>query len=662
MARSSSKHPRGGAAQFIVRPLFAALVASGVIASGGLHAATIVVTTGGDAGNAGTCTLRQAVDAMNTANVAGTGCVNSGGAFGTGDTVDLTGLSGTITLAGASVIEINVSLAIQGPGSTALTVSGANASRVFVSTPAFPAILRIDDLTIASGRAGGPGGCVLVENELRLTNAVVTGCTAVHDPVEYPSYLSGIGGGVAASVLLTQTSTISGNTAENAGGGVFAKYSRHYGSSISGNTVTGRACDTTSNGKYCLPTFLGGGGILGGSVQLFGSTVSGNTVHASAITGTSGEGTTTYLVGLGGGISQWNKYGEEVLAKAGAGAKGTITGRFDPSARAAARQAFRASAGSFAAGAAGARAKAGARVKGDGVADFALGMVDSTLSGNRITGSGAFDAKYLGGGAIAYSEYYNAEISNSTISGNSLGNGAMYTVGSALFVDSVELSNSTITGNTGTVAVAIKYQLNTAVAATSKAAGAKARLDAIRARVAQVRGAANKAGNPAVSKADAPSTFASTIIGGNAAKYDAICSSSCTIGGSNNLVQTYGGMTLPGDTIVGQNPQLSPLGNFGGQVAGAPGHPGTGPVRTHLLYIGSPAIDAGANPEGFEYEQRGEGFPRVVGLFTDIGATEGAIVRPVIATVPVPALGPWMLGLLSALLGALGLARRRRKS
>jgi hypothetical protein len=112
----------------------------------------------------------------------------------------------------------------------------------------------------------------------------------VHDAIEYPSYLSGIGGGVAASVLLTQSSTISGNTAENAGGGAFAKYSRHYGSSISGNTVTGRACDLTSNGKYCVATLLGGGGILGGSVQLYGSTVSGNTVNASAITTTSATG------------------------------------------------------------------------------------------------------------------------------------------------------------------------------------------------------------------------------------------------------------------------------------------------------------------------------------------------------------------------------------
>jgi hypothetical protein len=154
MARSSSKHPRGGAARFIVRPLFAALVASGVIASGGLHAATIVVTTGGDAGNAGTCTLRQAVGAMNAASVAGTSCVNSGGVFGTVDLVDLTGQAGTITLAGASEIVINASLAIQGPGSTVLAVSGANASRVFHSTNPF-SILRIDDLTIANGRAGG---------------------------------------------------------------------------------------------------------------------------------------------------------------------------------------------------------------------------------------------------------------------------------------------------------------------------------------------------------------------------------------------------------------------------------------------------------------------------------------------------------------------------
>ena len=119
-------------------------------------------------------------------------------------------------------------------------------------------------------------------------------------------------------------------------------------------------------------------------------------------------------------------------------------------------------------------------------------------------------------------------------------------------------------------------------------------------------------------------------------------------------------MTLPGDTIVGQNPQLSPLGNFGGQVAGSPGHPGTGPVRTHLLYIGSPAIDAGANPGGFENDQRGLGFPREVGVAADIGATEGAVARPVVQ--PVPVLGPWMLGLLSALLGALGIVRRRRRS
>jgi hypothetical protein len=63
-------------------------------------------------------------------------------------------------------------------------------------------------------------------------------------------------------------------------------------------------------------------------------------------------------------------------------------------------------------------------------------------------------------------------------------------------------------------------------------------------------------------------------------------------------------------------------------------------VRTHLLYIGSPAINAGANPGGFENDQRGLGFPREVGVAADIGATEGAVARPVVQ--PVPALGPWI--------------------
>ncbi|HEY3672950.1 MAG TPA: choice-of-anchor Q domain-containing protein, partial [Acidimicrobiia bacterium] len=49
-------------------------------------------------------------------------------------------------------------------------------------------------------------------------------------------------------------------------------------------------------------------------------------------------------------------------------------------------------------------------------------------------------------------------------------------------------------------------------------------------------------------------------------------------------------------------------------------------TETHELLTGSPAIDAGPDPvpdfPGNEFDQRGEGFARVVGTKSDIGAFE----------------------------------------
>lgn len=47
-----------------------------------------------------------------------------------------------------------------------------------------------------------------------------------------------------------------------------------------------------------------------------------------------------------------------------------------------------------------------------------------------------------------------------------------------------------------------------------------------------------------------------------------------------------------------------------------------GSTQTFALLDGSPAIDAGSNPENLETDQRGEGFDRTVGQATDIGAFE----------------------------------------
>ncbi len=67
---------------------------------------------------------------------------------------------------------------------------------------------------------------------------------------------------------------------------------------------------------------------------------------------------------------------------------------------------------------------------------------------------------------------------------------------------------------------------------------------------------------------------------------------------------------LPPDTIIGVDPLLGALANNGG------------PTRTQALLSGSPAIDAGSNPQGLTFDQRGAGFPRTLGEATDIGAFE----------------------------------------
>jgi hypothetical protein len=64
----------------------------------------------------------------------------------------------------------------------------------------------------------------------------------------------------------------------------------------------------------------------------------------------------------------------------------------------------------------------------------------------------------------------------------------------------------------------------------------------------------------------------------------------------------------------GTDPKLGPLADNGG------------PTQTVALLPGSPAIDAGANPTGLVFDQRGFNFARVAGAAADIGAFE--VQRP----------------------------------
>ena len=645
MARSARHAARSKHAHFVVRPLFAALVASGVVAPA--YGATIPVTTGGDAGNAGTCTTRQAVDSLNVASTAGTTCVASG-AFASNDTVDLAAQSGTIALSGPLLP--NVPMTFSGPGATGLTLSGQNLNRV-IEAPSGQAI--VESLTIANGRSVGPGGCIFV-SDLVLSNSVVTGCRATtSDLAPFPD---AVGGGIAAKYINSYRSTIAANTADTAGGGVFAYAGQFTETLVTGNTVSRTLC-AAPDPEACITQVMGGGGILGGTVLTLGSTISGNTVNASQITKYSPEGPYTVNIGLGGGISQF-PFDEYLSPDVAALSKSTLVRKSSVMFGANARNQTGAAKAAVKAKRATSKAAGHRTMKADGVVDSGLGLAYSTLSGNRVTGPGSSAPKYGGGGALAISAFYNVEVANSTISGNQLlAPPNVYTPGSALLTSLVDLTNSTITGNVGSIAVAMELIYgDPGFAPASSKRGSFARAwSKWNAKFGTPRTKAGSARNKDLS----PPTFDSTIVSNNGALYDVGCTGTCVIEGSNNLIRTWNDTTtVPPDTLT-VNPDLAPLGPNGGITPGAPGHPLTAAMPVHLLFQGSPAVDAGSNPEGFLYDQRGPLFPRVVGAGPDIGAIEGVTSR---LNVPVPALAPWLVAMLSALLGVFGLRSRRRST
>jgi len=118
----------------------------------------------------------------------------------------------------------------------------------------------------------------------------------------------------------------------------------------------------------------------------------------------------------------------------------------------------------------------------------------------------------------------------------------------------------------------------------------------------------------------------SSIIGGNrsthatnyfglytAADFD-IFYNNATVGGDHDIVMTSN-MAMPPDTIT-DDPLLLPLADNGG------------PTMTHAFDMTSRALDAGSNPDDLAFDQRGDGYPRVLGAGADIGAFEAPGALP----------------------------------
>ena len=107
-------------------------------------------------------------------------------------------------------------------------------------------------------------------------------------------------------------------------------------------------------------------------------------------------------------------------------------------------------------------------------------------------------------------------------------------------------------------------------------------------------------------------TVTSSTLSGNGSGISNLRGSTTTVSNSivtdRNLDITDGGFNL-----IGVDAKLGPLADNGG------------PTQTFALLAGSPAIDAGSNaliPAGVVTDQRGPGYPRIVGGTVDIGAFE----------------------------------------
>jgi hypothetical protein len=257
-----------------------------------------------------------------------------------------------------------------------------------------------------------------------------------------------------------------------------------------------------------------------------------------------------------------------------------------------------------------------------------IDLVDSTFRDN-LAGSGGIFGQGGGLYAFGFHDGLGTRIEGSTFAGNRAmqGGGGLFVPAPALLRNVTISGNSTSTGNGGGLLLG--------GANTAGVAGHPADITITNSTIA-----GNSAGDGAGTSGgafagglyfDSPSTQAgaiplqldSVLFADNTARYnnqvtprDLGAEFQITATGAHNLSRAPGSggsnykisfATAP----LTCDPHLSPLADNGG------------PTRTRALQTGSCALDAGSNPDALAYDQRGSGYPRVLGIAPDIGAFEG---------------------------------------
>jgi hypothetical protein len=236
-----------------------------------------------------------------------------------------------------------------------------------------------------------------------------------------------------------------------------------------------------------------------------------------------------------------------------------------------------------------------------GGAISAGGSATVTLTDSNITNNSA-----LGGGGLALTAGGDLTVLGCTFQGNSAASGS----GGGAFISSsftgAKFSNSTLHNNSasvngGGVALGVGFAGSPVFnncTLTQNSAG-----------IGDGGGIARLGGTSTI-------TLTSSIVFDNTAGGSGPdLFSGGTVKANVCLIESKAGVTtFSGDTFtnanIGADPLLNPLSLNGG------------PTSTRLPGIGSPAIDAGSNPDGVVNDQRGPGYFRVRGPAADIGAVE----------------------------------------
>jgi hypothetical protein len=242
--------------------------------------------------------------------------------------------------------------------------------------------------------------------------------------------------------------------------------------------------------------------------------------------------------------------------------------------------------------------------------DLPLGL---TISGNNA--SRVFE---IAGGAVVTLNSLNIEQGMDT-TGNG-GGGILNNSGAVLTVNNCTFFGNTTASFGGAIrnVPGAMLSVNQSTFALNSVLGGFGGAIASRgtATIAQSTFSQNSAGNQAggIFTAGGLLTLVNCIVAGNSAS-------------SNPDV--LGVLPSGSPNLIGGDPMLAPLANYGG------------PTLTMPPLAGSPAIDAGSDTAAgtFPYDQRGPGFTRVFGLHADLGAVESdfAPAAPLAATQPVTA-------------------------